>query len=229
MPRPHPGSRRGAICVALGFAFLLNPLVVGTFDIGDPDTYVYESGEITFHDNGTVDRPAGVDRVDPAIACLESFLPRSCVLERAIYADGGIRYDVRSSDFRNDYRYVHVNGEGFFEPIVEDLGNGTFEYTHRPVPRGEVLDDVSEPSSEVSSGVRTAIETGEYRTSDPLADADELVVHDGSYYVVSAVSYPWEPSDRRDVVVVLQWVVGIAGAWLVLRGQRLRVIDTETG
>jgi hypothetical protein len=37
--------------IIVGFAFLLNPLVVGAYDIGDPDRYQYEASDVEFFDN----------------------------------------------------------------------------------------------------------------------------------------------------------------------------------
>ncbi|WP_415379699.1 hypothetical protein [Halosimplex sp. TS25] len=225
MPGSLLTSARGEICIVLGFALLLNPFVVGAFDVGDPDSYTYEPKEVTFYDNGTYDAADGADVVDPRVACLDDTLPtRSCAVERAVHATGGVTYDGPPSNFLDhDYWYVHVWGEGFFEPVAEELENGTVEYGLEPVPRSEALEAVSTQIDDASNGVREAIETGEYRTSDPLDGADELVVHDGSYYVVTATSYRATGSERRGVVVFLQWALGAGGAWLVLRGQRLRV------
>ncbi len=218
------GRQRGGLYVVVGFALLLNPFVVGALDIGDPDSHTYEPTEVTFHDNGTLDRPGGVGEIDPAVACFESIPQRTCMLERAIRANGGVQYDGLSSTFlRHDYRFVYVYGEGFFEPVADDPGNGTVEYTLAPVSQSAALDSISDPSREATEGVRTALETGEYRTSDPLDGANELVVYDGSYYVVSEVSSRTTTGERRTIVVFLQWTLGAAGAWLVLRGQRLRV------
>lgn len=216
--------RRGAVLVVVGFALLFNPPVVGALDFGDPDSYTYEPTEITFHDNGTYDAPPGTGDIDPEVVCFDLPPRRSCMLERAVHANGGIVYDGLTSTFlRHDYQYVHVWEEGFFQPATEELANGTVEYDLEPVARDRALDAVADPRGEVSRGVRRAVETGEFRTSDPLPGADELVAHDGSYYVVTATSYRTTTGERRDIVVFLQWTAGIGGALLVFRGQRLRV------
>jgi hypothetical protein len=123
----------------------------------------------------------------------------------------------------HDYQYVHIWEAGFFQPATEELANGTVEYQLEPVSQSRALDGIAEPSSEVPRGVRKAVETGEFRTSDPLPGAGELVAHEGSYYVVTATSYRTTTGERRDIVVFLQWAAGIGGASLVLHGQRLRV------
>ncbi|QLH76357.1 hypothetical protein HZS55_03135 [Halosimplex rubrum] len=225
MVRSLTRRQRGGLYVFVGFALLLNPFVVGALDIGDPDSYTYEPKEITFHDNGTYDAPIGVDEIDPGVACLDTLPSRSCALERAVHANGGVTYDEYPRFVVRDvrYPYVHVWGAGFFETATEELANGSVEYGLEPVPKSRVLDSVAVSSDDASRGVRGALETGQYRTSDPLDDADELVAHDGSYYVVTEVASRTTTGERRDIVIGLQWVAGIGGGWLVLRGQRHRV------
>ncbi|WP_459193366.1 hypothetical protein [Halosimplex sp. J119] len=228
MTQSLTARQQGALYVVVGFALLLNPLVVGALDLGDPDSYTYEPKEITFYDNGTYDAADGADAADPRVACLDDSLPtRSCTLERAVHANGGVMYDgLPQRILSTDYWYVYVWDEGFFEPTSADWGNDTYEYGLEPVARSQALDYVAVSSDEASTGVRRALETGQYRTSDPLDGADELVAHDGDYYVVTATSYSTTDEERRNVVIFLQWIAGIAGAWLVLRGQRLRVVGT---
>jgi hypothetical protein len=225
--RSLPDASRGELYVVLGFTLLCNPFVVGALDVGDPDSYRYEPQQVAFHENGTYDVSRAVRDIDTEVACLETLPSRSCMLERAVHANGGVVYDgLPASVLQYDYWYVYVWEEGFFEPAAEETGNGTVAYGLEPVAQSEALDDVAVSSDRASRGVRTALETGSVRTSDPLPDADELVAHDGSYYVVTATSYRTASGERRDVVVFLQWVLGIGGAWLVLRGQRLRVTAT---
>ncbi|QLH80625.1 hypothetical protein [Halosimplex pelagicum] len=215
----------GGLLIVAGFALVLNPFVVGALDLGDPDSYTYEPKEVTFYDNGTYGAPIGVDEIDPRVACLGYPLSRSCALERAVHADGGITSDAYPLAVvrYGRYYYVHVWGEGFFDTEAEELANGTVEYGLEPVEQSRVLDSIAVSSDDASRGVRRALETGQFRTSDPLDDADELVAHDGSYYVVTEVASRTTTGERRDIVIALQWVAGIAGALLVLRGQRRRV------
>ncbi|ELZ29214.1 hypothetical protein C475_03319 [Halosimplex carlsbadense 2-9-1] len=218
----------GTLLIVVGFALLVNPFVVGALDIGDPDSYTYEPGRVTFYDNGTYDAADPADVIDPKVACLDDQLPtRSCMLERAVHANDGVVYDgLPQRILGTDYWYVYVWDEGFFEPTSLDRGNGTYEYGLEPAEQSQALDYVAVSSEDASTGVRRALETGQFRTSDPLDDADELVAHDGSYYVVTATSYSTTDGERRDIVVALQWIAGIAGGWLVLQGQRLRVAGT---
>lgn len=215
----------GGLLIVAGFALLVNPFVVGALDIGDPDSYTYEPKEVTFYDDGTYDGADGASVAEPSVACLDGRLPsRPCTLEGAVHANGGITYDALPQRLlATDYRYVYVWDEGFFEPVAEELENGTYEYGLEPVPRSSALETVATPIDDASRGVRNAIETGQHRTSDPLDGAGELVVHDGNYYVVTATSYRTTTGERRDIVIALQWIAGIGGALLVLRGQRRRV------
>lgn len=227
MDRSLPSRHRGSILVALGFVLLLNPLIVGGLDLGDPDRYRYEAGRVAFHGNGTVDVPIKAHRVDSDVPCLDTLPSRSCVLERAIHADGGITYDGPPRDFiSTEYQYVFVYGEGFYRPISEELPNETVRYDLRRVPMTEALDYAATPIDRASPGVRRAIRSGSFETSDELPGANELVRADDGHYVVYPAAYRVEDgSERSPFVVVFQWVLGFLGGWLVLGGQRRRVLD----
>ncbi|ELY80483.1 hypothetical protein C486_08790 [Natrinema gari JCM 14663] len=211
--------------------FLLNPLVVSAYDIGDPDWYRYEASEVEFFDNGTYTYSSEPDRpesLDSDVACFGALPSRSCVLERAIHANGSITYDGPPSSFiDHEYNYVYIWEEGFFRPVTEEGQNGTVRYGLQSVPREEALGYIATPLSRTNRGVRTAIETGTYETSDELPGAHELVQAGDRYYVVYPAAYHEDRGDwgseRSPAVVVLQWLLGIIGAFLVLRGQRHRV------
>jgi hypothetical protein len=147
------------------------------------------------------------------------------VLERAIHTNGGITDDGPTKDFiHNEYRYVHIWGGGFFQPVSEERQNGTVWYGLEAVSQEEALRYIATPRERTANGVRTAIETGGYETSDELAGAHELVQADDGYYVVyPTVVQEHGETERSLTVVVLQWLLGIAGAMLILRGQRHRV------
>ena len=220
--------RRGSILLVLGFVLLLNPLAVGHFDLGDPDHYRYESARMTFHGNGTYDAPTGTRRFDSDVACLNYPPRRACMLERAIHANGGVSYeDGASKHFLwTEYDHVFVYGEGFYRPVAEELPNETVHYDLQRVPMTEALDYVATPIDRASPGVRRAIRSGSFETSDELPGANELVRADGGYYVVYPAAYRVENgSERSSFVVFLQWVLGFLGGWLVLGGQRRRVRD----
>jgi hypothetical protein len=85
-----PDTRRGVVLVVVGFALLCNPPVVGALDLGDPDSYTYEPTEVTFYGNGTYDAPPGVGEIDSDVVCFDFPPRRSCMLEQAVHADGGI-------------------------------------------------------------------------------------------------------------------------------------------
>jgi hypothetical protein len=225
------GHRKGVLLIVLGFALVLNPHLVGALDSGDSDRYRYEAGQVTFHPNGTVDAPTGVHDLDSDVACLEAVPTRSCVLEIAVYRNGGVDYDGPSDQFlQSPYRYVYLHGEGFYEPVAIDSRDGPTHYDLEPASRIETLDAVSTPIERASHGVETAIREGSYETSDSLEDAHELIRTDGAYHVVypTRVETNGEPdpignSIRETGLALVQWVLGIAGAGAILYGQRCRV------
>jgi len=222
---------RGEAAIIVGFILLLNPLVVGAFDIGDPDRYRYEASEVSFAANGTYTFSTHPVPLDSDVACFGDEPSRSCVLERALHTDGGITYDGPTNHFiHNEYGYVHIWDEGFFRPVSEERPNGTVWYGLEAVSQEEALRYIPTPLERTDRGVRTAIETGSYETSDELSGAHELVQADDSYYVV----YPTVVQEHRGMersltAVVLQWLLGIAGAILILRGQRHRVERQTVG
>ena len=222
---------RGEAAIIVGFILLLNPLVVGAFDIGDPDRYRYEASEVSFAANGTYTFSTHPVPLDSDVACFGDEPSRSCVLERALHTNGGITYDGPTNHFiHNEYGYVHIWDEGFFRPVSEERPNGTVWYGLEAVSQEEALRYIPTPLERTDRGVRTAIETGSYETSDELSGAHELVQADDSYYVV----YPTVVQEHRGMersltAVVLQWLLGIAGAILILRGQRHRVERQTVG
>ncbi|MGQ4556750.1 hypothetical protein [Halobellus sp. GM3] len=216
---------RGEAAIIVGFILLLNPLVVGAFDIGDPDRYRYEASEVSFAANGTYTFSTHPVPLDSDVACFGDEPSRSCVLERAIHTNGGITYDGPTKQFiNNKYSYVHIWEEGFFRPVSEERPNGTVWYGLEAVSQEEALRYIATPLERTNKGVRTAIETGSYETSDELSGDHELVQADNSYYVVSpTVVQEHRGTERSLTVVVFQWLLGITGAILILREQRHRI------
>jgi hypothetical protein len=212
------------VAIIVGFALLLTPLVVSAYDIGDPDSYRYEASEVEFYANGTYSYSTAALPLDSDVACFGDLPTRSCVLERAIHANGGIAYDGPPRRFmEHEYSYVHIWGDGFFRPSTEGGPNETVIYGLEPLPRAEALDRIATLLSRANDGVRTAIETGTYETSDELAGVHELVRADDGYYVVYPTAIREQESERTLTVVGLQWMLWIIGAVLILRGQRHRV------
>lgn len=93
MALPPIGSRRGVVYVLVGLALVLGPAVVDAVGADDPDSFTYEPKEVTFYDNGTYDLERAAGRLDSEVACFERAPSRSCVVERAVHANGGIVYD----------------------------------------------------------------------------------------------------------------------------------------
>lgn len=218
-------EHRGSLLLLLGFVCLLNPGIVGAFDIGDPDYYRYEPLEVTFHENETIDVPIEVGTVDSDVACFEQFPRRACMLEQAIHANGGLQYDgLPERVLESDYDYVWIYGEGFFEPIAEETDE-TVTYDIRPVDQSTALERITTPLENAPDPIQTAVTTGRYETSDELENSAQLVRDDGRYYVLHLAEAHVRPGERLTIVVILQWVLGVVGAGLILRGQRLRVTD----
>ena len=217
--------RRGTLTVLLGFALLLNPFVVGHFDIGDPDRYQYEASEVSFTEYGTSDVPRGVTVVDRQIACLDGYPPsRSCVLEQAIHANGGLSYDGPPAHFlRSDYEYVFIHGEGFHDLVAKEGTDDQVKYDLRSVPTDEALDRVATEYEALPRKAQFTIDNGSHTARDPIDGANELVEKNGSYYVVHGAKVQGNADERSQIVVLAQWVFGIAGARLILEGQRARV------
>lgn len=214
------------LAIIIGFALVLNPLVVGAYDIGDPDQYRYEPVEVEFYANGTYayDSSSIVHPLDSDVACFDVPPSRSCVLERAIHANGDIAFDGPPRTFMtHDYDYVYIWESGFFRPATTEGENGTVRYGLESVPHEDALGDIATPLSRVSPDVRTAISQGKHVTSDELSGAHELVSTDEGYFVVTDAVSVNRTSERTGTVIALQWILGFTGAFLVLRGQRQRV------
>lgn len=224
---PDVPLRRGTILVLVGFVLLVNPLFVAHYDLNDPDRYRYEATTVSFHENGTYTTGGEIARrLDSEVACLgtDAAMRRTCMLERAVHANGGVVYDGLSEMFLTaDYAYVFVWGSGFFEPTATELENGSVRYGLTRTPTKQALERVVTPMSKAAPGVRTAIRNGAYETHDKLDSAGELVRSNGELYVVYAASFHSTHRERDSTVMALQWVLGILGTALVLHGQRRRI------
>lgn len=221
-----PARRRSILYIVLGFALLATPLVVSHYDLADPDRYRYEAGEVTFYDNGTFDMPSHAKSLDSDVACLQSYPPsRSCMLERAIHANGGVSYEDGLSEqwLSGEYDYVFAYGDGFYEPVAEEMPNETVRYDLEPVSRDQALDTIATPIDRASPDVRTAARTGQVETRDELDGANELVRTEDGLYVVYLAAAHVTNNEQSPGMFILQMLLVVLGAWLVLRGQRHHV------
>lgn len=204
----------------VGVLLLANPLVVGITDVGDPDRYRYEAIQVASPD-GTVDVPAGVDVRESEILCLQTPPTRACMVERAIVERDGITYDgLPRRVLTADYAYVYDEVDGtdrFYQVTTNETSTGEINYSHERVANQRVLRSVATPLQRASRGIRTAIESGSYVTSDPLEEAETLVRTDQGYYVVHATEVHETSGERRVVVRALQWIAGALGVFLIYR------------
>lgn len=226
-PIPSPPRLHGTARILLGVALLTAPLVVPTLDVADPDHYRYEAERVRFTDLG-VRYDAPLDGVDPDVACLDALVSRSCALERAIHANGGLVHDQGVPDgfLLSEYEYVYSHADRrFYEPVAEELANGSVRYDLAPAEESTALSAVATPLERTSRPVRRAVETGSVTTSDRLAGANELIETDDGYYVVHAASHTeHRNSERRWWATALTWLAVAVGLYWVLRGQRERVV-----
>ncbi|WP_435119169.1 hypothetical protein [Halolamina sp. C58] len=79
------------------------------------------------------------------------------------------------------------------------------------------LEDVAREEEHVSETAKRAVRQGSIRTDEPIADADEVLLVDGDYYVVyeraQSRPYPAQPGVER----FFEAVAVVAGGWLLLR------------
>lgn len=211
---------RSWVLLLIGILLLMNPFIVGITDFGDPDRYQYEPAKVADLD-GTVDVPPGVDIHESEVVCLKFPPTRACMLERAILEQRGLVYDgLPGRVLAADYGYVYdeVNGEDrFYRPVTEETGDGHINYTHEEIPSREALERISTPIQDASPGIRDAITTGSYVTSDPLAGAETLIRTEDGYYVVHTTEMYETTGERRVIVRVFQWIVGILAIVLIYR------------
>lgn len=208
------------VALLLGVVLLLNPLVVGVTDVGDPDRYRYEAATVVGQD-GSIDVPLEVQRVDDDVLCLDQPITRTCMLERAALARGGLVYDgLPAQVLDRDYEYLYdeVNGtDRFYRPITTETAGGEIRYTHERVPLRTALREVSVSLAMASAPVERAIEEGAVITSDPLPGANRLVRTGSTYVVVHRVAMHETEGERRGIVLALQWLAGGLGVALVHR------------
>lgn len=231
-----PTPSRPALTIALGVLLLVNPFYVDALHLDQPNSYRYESTEVTYESDGINATPAMVNGgVDGDVACLSDQHPsRACAVERAIHERGNLTAPVSWGRFISEfgplgYEYAYVN-DSFYRAVHREEPGGTVLTLNR-TPADEAMGDVATPLLHASRDVRRAVETGSVETRRELDGANQLWEDDGDYYVVyEARSHTYGPSTYREKVQfgrVLETslsVLGVAvGFVLVLRGQRRRV------
>ncbi|QCC52018.1 hypothetical protein [Halapricum salinum] len=216
-------ENRGTILLLVGLFLLLNPQLTAGLAETDADQYGYESFQITVTEDGTLETSEKIFSIDSDAACLDIPITRACILEQAVYDDGGIVYAGPSSFIERSYSYVYVHDEGFFEPVERERSDGRVHYGHDPVDASTAMDRISTPIDRASVDAREAIEQGTFGTTDEIRDANELIQVDGEYYVVDRTSYDSAGDDGTWVTLLIRWLPGLLGFGLLLVGHFLQV------
>lgn len=209
------------LTILVGVLLVFSPLWVGHLHVGDP-TYRYEAVEVEPTENG-VEYGDGYDGrgIDSQIVC-DAIPGRPCIHERYLLTDRNVSTD-RSPQTLNHYRYDYVHAEdGFYEVAYEERDDRTYLRLDL-IPTETLFRRIATPVNDLPDPVRTAVGTGSVTTRRTLLDANELVLSDGTYYVVQErlVRSSTEAERRgelfEDVVSVLGPAVGLV---LALRGYR---------
>lgn len=222
--------------IALGVLLLVNPLYVDALHLDQPNSYRYETTEVTYGPDG-IDATSAIRNggVDDDVACLSDDHPaRTCAVEKAIHERGNLTAPVSWGSFISEfpplgYEYAYLN-DSFYEVENRERGSETVLTLNR-TPADEAMADVADPLLYAGPEVREAVETGSVETRRELHGANQLWRDDGRYYVVYEVeSRVYGPATYRQKVRsgrTLENAVTVAGIavglFLVLRGQRRRV------
>ncbi|WP_247003791.1 hypothetical protein [Halosolutus gelatinilyticus] len=178
------------VLALLGVVFVLNPV------------YLYPDagggGERTYH----VDRVENEAMADGAIALSERVVNcpgvRLCAAEERVLEDGAVEYDghVQSFDERSEryedpgwYPVVRIEGTPYL-PEHEYEENGTV-LTLTELSSAEAVERAAVPAADLPPEVREAVETGSitvYGDQIEAFERNEIVEHDGEYYVVTRFS-----------------------------------------
>ncbi|KPN29557.1 hypothetical protein SY89_00271 [Halolamina pelagica] len=234
----RPPTRR-ELTIAIALLLITVPIWAPALDVTGPD-YRYEVAELADEDGKlAIDLPEGGYVADvQGIDCVDrSFdFPRRCLYDGgaidgnvtgvnpAIVAVSGPsagdeltrraaadEYVVLGDTvYRRSATYVSANES---VGMVVELGA-------ERVDAATALDDVARDQQYVSAAAKRAVESGSLTTNEPIADANEVLVVDGDYYVVYEDSRPSSLSEKPAVERTLEALSVAAGAGLLLRRRR---------
>ncbi len=159
------------------------------------------------------------------MACLRGYPTRACHFERHLYNGGNriVPTNYRFPHAGREYSVVFVNGQ-FYEPRGIER-NGTRYMTLESASKEETLTRISTAYADAPAPIQHAVRTGAVSTHREIELTNELVRKDGNYYVVTHTG----KQDASNGLWILNKVllVGgiVAGVFLVLRGQRLRLSE----
>lgn len=181
-------EREFAIFAVLLVALAANP--VWFFPHAEEPAHEYRAVEITDENRFRyVEQHANVS------TCYDA-RERVCGFEAAA-ADGEIEVsanDVVSVGGSADYQYV-VFSSGFYEPAMRESGENV-RLTLEPRTVGEVVHELSYPYADASDEARTVVREGNATLVREIADRDEIVRRDGTYYALQRTGYKWKRYPR---------------------------------
>lgn len=221
--------RHDQLLIVVGVVLLLNPLYISMLHLDQPNWYRYEASQVTFEDDH-VNASFDATSIDSDVACL-SHNYRTCLLERYVLQNGGVNYSSQlAAGPGTGYRYAYIDGE-FYQVQPQGLGgNGTLSLEH--LNREKALRDIATPVERTTPAIRKVVQTGNVTRHHTLPGAGELIREGNTYYVVYKAAYhvsqgrTYDQKKRTGQLIQAGLMIGgfAVGLWLVLRGQRERVL-----
>ena len=230
----RPPSRR-ELTVAVALLLIAVPIWAPALDVTGAD-YRYEVADLSTEDGKlVVDAPRGayIEDVD-GIDCFDRSLEFS---RRCLYDGGALDGNVtgvnpsivRVTGYAGDEltrkartdEYVMLGDEihrrsTTFVAANESAGM-VVELGVERVDPTTALEDVVREEDRVSDAAKRAVREGSITTDEPIADANEVLAVDDSYYVVYRDGWESWLSEKPAVERTLEALSVAAGAWLLLR------------
>ena len=218
---PAERTRIGFYLV-VGLLLVLNPIAVGTFDLGGP-RHQYRAYEVTVQSDriefADTDRTifllvGGVEGIDCSLFTVSPSW--TCALEEHVARTRNVSVETTRYDSRPRDPFVRLDG-GYYRRVVEQ-GNDTTRLTYAPVTAETVLETVSEAVGSTRDPIARAVRSGTARSTVEL-ETGRLVGDGDRYYYVTRTGQT-DGIPGRWGLSTLGTLVGLV---LLARGHRLRI------
>ncbi|RXK49417.1 hypothetical protein [Halorientalis pallida] len=219
---PAKRTRIGFYLV-VGLSLVLNPLLVGAFDLGGP-RHQYRSYEVSVVSFGDRVRVAageshGVITVSGVrgVGCDEFTITPSwrCTFEEHVAEAGSLTVETTKYEGPND-PFVHLQ-DGYFRRTFTEK-NDTTTISLEPVDARTVIETVGDDLDETPAPLARAVRHGSARSTLEYETGRYVVDGDQYYYVSRDGQYDGLPG--RWGLSALGALIGLA---LLARGHRLRI------